>query len=480
MNTVLILYVTISIALKMTIAGLDFLDSLPIMFYILPLMVILPSLTYAYYSDRTAAINFIIILISSAFFYVLSALVRGFMICLLLNILALGIMFIMGRFRPQGNLRNIGKKGIAWFIILNLLGLAFPISVNLMGQNPITYIEQQEVPIELEIPLAEERYLEPNSTMIANFIQYDFEPNLLLYIDDEDSWNRLSHWLNTTNNTLSTTVSFIPDRSNLAGFSNSGILNTEFFTSLYQSHNNSLKRIRTMISNLNLIFPDLTIRFDMTLSGVEWNAFMAYIKNVDLTGFSSLIRQSFDSLNITALNELQTSLMNQIDWNMMNSGFILESFVLDDFGDGDTLLSSLCGVTNHVLSAFSQLENIYDIRRSRFSSVMNGDVGEYLAHSYSRTAGLLESGVRIGDITSSAYENSQLFLDDLHISSGNGVAMITISSLNGILGTELFGNLSDFRTAIDEDGTVGVTYTFRIYAYRAVFMAIDAFDFLIF
>ncbi|MBD3407161.1 MAG: hypothetical protein GF411_13665 [Candidatus Lokiarchaeota archaeon] len=477
MNTVLILYVSISIALKMTIAGLAILDSIPIIFYILPLLVILPSLTYSYYTSRSAAINFIIILISSIFFYLLSALVRGFIICLILNIFALGVLFVLGRFRPEGKITDVGKKGIALFVIFNLLGLAFPISVSLMGENPIAFIQNQEATIEIEVPLDNSTYIEPTSTLIDDIQLSGFGLNLLIDENDETSWTHLSDWMNATNSTeISVSVLMKTNRSSLDGYSNATITNMELQRSIYQRYMSGLERIENLISTMNYSLHDLTLRFDMTFSNAEWIQFMQYIQGVDLVGFTSMLRKGLDLINVTEISEMETALLEAVDQNMMKTGFMLESFVLDDLIDHDTLLTPLCGVTIRSLLENNHLDNIYDIRRSRFSEGMNGDVGEYAAHSYSRSAGLYESGVRLGDIGHEVYSDSRTIQNDIVIIAGNGASTISISSLPQLLNHESFPLLG---LIIDISG-VDVTYTFRVFAFRAVFIAIDSFDLLLF
>ncbi|MHA2352536.1 MAG: hypothetical protein ACXABX_05400, partial [Candidatus Thorarchaeota archaeon] len=139
-NMVLILYALISVTFGMTLSGVGFVDSLPLAFYILPMMIVLPIMVRAYYLGRTAAWNFFFLTICTVFFGMLSLLVRGFLICLIFNIVAVVSLFFMGRFRPRGKLRQAGKKVIAYFLLMNVLGLSFPVSIVLMGQNPIATI----------------------------------------------------------------------------------------------------------------------------------------------------------------------------------------------------------------------------------------------------------------------------------------------------------------------------------------------------
>ena len=78
----------------------------------------------------------------------------------------------------------------------------------------------------------------------------------------------------------------------------------------------------------------------------------------------------------------------------------------------------------------------------------------------------------------SVYQDLDTLVNDIALAGGNGVKQVTLESLPSFLNA--FGNdsLNEFRLAIDEVGLGICTYTFRIYAYRAVFFAIDAFDFI--
>lgn len=139
-DMILILYAMISVTLGMTLGGAGFIDSMPLALYILPLIVFLPIMIQSYYRNRLAIWNFIFLAICIVFFGMLSVLIRGFIICLAFNIVALFSVFIMGRFRPRGKLRDVGKKGVVFFILANLLGLAFPVATILMGQYPIATV----------------------------------------------------------------------------------------------------------------------------------------------------------------------------------------------------------------------------------------------------------------------------------------------------------------------------------------------------
>jgi len=120
---------------------------------------------------------------------------------------------------------------------------------------------------------------------------------------------------------------------------------------------------------------------------------------------------------------------------------------------------------------------------------MSGDVGEYLVESYSKSLGVLGSkySIRIGEVgnvsdiddrSEIVYESLEILCNDIVLASGNGVDNITIDSLPSLLSS--FGStaVTDLRGLINTVSTASATYTFRIYAYRAVFIAIDSFDFL--
>ncbi len=183
-NILLILYTVLSLVLKMTLAGLDIIDSLPIAFYIVPLVVFLPILVKSYYSSRTGIFNLVVVLVSSVFFGITSILVRGFVILLVLNIITAFLILICGKFSFKGSRSSIGKKGIAWLVLLNALGLLFPASVYIMGQTPIVTVQPDQVPVlVLDVPLADFEFayqnLTPNSALLTSLENNGFELNLV-------------------------------------------------------------------------------------------------------------------------------------------------------------------------------------------------------------------------------------------------------------------------------------------------------------
>ncbi|MFW9976052.1 MAG: hypothetical protein ACFFDQ_12350, partial [Candidatus Thorarchaeota archaeon] len=127
--------------------------------------------------------------------------------------------------------------------------------------------------------------------------------------------------------------------------------------------------------------------------------------------------------------------------------------------------------------------------RSRFSFEMNGDVGEYLVHTYSSSISRLDDpwSIRIGETgnstdlmgrTDNVYEDFDVLVNDILLALGNGVTQITLNSLPSFLGAYGNDSLSALRTSVNTIQQAVATYTFRIYAFRAVFIAIDAFDYI--
>jgi hypothetical protein len=192
-----------------------------------------------------------------------------------------------------------------------------------------------------------------------------------------------------------------------------------------------------------------------------------------------------DSIDVSALETGASLLVSESDSSDLNSGVLVESFILDDLQDGDSVTMKVCGQTVQTLSQWDKIQ--VDCSRSGFSYEMEGDVGEYLSHSFSRTVAQYgpDWSMRLGavgnknDIQSrpnQVYNTMEGIAEDLVIAEGNGVSSLTVVSLP--LLTTTFGQdaVDNLITAIDEATLVGVTYTFRIYAFRAVFIAIDSFD----
>ena len=490
-NVVLILYAMLSVTVRMSLGGVGILDSLPIALYILPLMIFLPLMIKSYYQSRTATWNFFILLVASVFFGMLSLLVRGFVICVIFNIVAVVSIFILGCYRPQGSLRSAGKKSIVYLILMNLLGLTFPISIVVMGQVPITQVSgNPNADMMLSVPLADFEFpysnVTPTTDIISSLTTNQFGVNLRVLEDDTASWQRLGDWLMALNtSSIPYTISLSTDRASIAGSGPTTLGTTAVLQQVYQSHRDALSRL--VIEMENISSSPQHVLFDMTLSAPEWQKLMFHTRSLDLVGFSGLMRESIYSLDISTINQEPTLLAQQADTAGFSSGIIVESFVIDDLQDNDNVAMRLSGVSISTLGLWDIIE--VSISRSRFSIEMNGDVGEYLVESYSKSLGVLGSSytMRIGEAGNVAdiqgrseivYDALETLCNDINLATGNGVGNLTIDSLPSILTS--FGStaLFDLRELLDTTSTATATYTFRIYAYRAVFIAIDSFDIL--
>ena len=491
-NMVLILYALISVTTRMTLGGVGFIDSLPIALYILPMMIILPIMIRAYYLSRTAAWNFIFLMICTVFFGMLSVLVRGFIVCFVFNIAAAILLFFLGRFRPRGKLREAGKKVIAYFIFVNLLGLAFPISIVLMGQIPIASVPVSTAPeLRFSVPLADFDYpyhnVTPSSQLLSDIESNTFSIDLHVLESDGASWSRLRTWLLALNATeIPYSITLTSDRFSLAGEEPTTLATTDLIESIYESHSDALNQlIDTELANITNR-PE-SIFFDMTFSLPEWQEFMLHVRNLDLIGIGSLLRRSIHSVDLNRIESASSALHTQAEATGIESGLVVETFVVDDLLNDASNAMRFCGVTPNSLREWDYIS--VSTIRSRFSFEMRGDVGEYLVHSYSSTISKQGSSwsMRIGEAGNSTdilgrpdsvYQDLDTLVNDIALAGGNGVKQVTLESLPSFLNA--FGNdsLNEFRLAIDEVGLGICTYTFRIYAYRAVFFAIDAFDFI--
>ncbi len=485
---VLILYAMLSVSVRMTLSGVGLIDSMPIALYILPLMIFLPLMIQAFYKSRTAAWNFFFLIVASIFFGMLSLLIHGFILCVMFNIAAVISIFILGRFRPQGSLRAAGKKSIAYIILLNMLGLTFPISIIIMGQVPIAQTESnRDATIMLTVPLADFEFpydhVDPSS-VIGNISENQFGLNFRVLENDLNSWTRLSNWLIAINATnIPYSITLTADRASMVGASPEIIGSTDVIQGVFQSHRSALGELTISLENITNR-PEHVL-FDMRLSIPEWQKLMFHVRSLDLVGFAGLMRGSIYSTDISVIEQETSLLLQDAESAGVSPGLVIESFVVDDMQDNDNVAMRLSGVSLSFLSSWDMIE--VSSSRSRFSIEMNGDVGEYLVESYSKSVGLLGSNysIRIGEAGSTTdiegrtevvYEALDILGNDIALATGNGVSQLTIESLPSLLTSFGPDVLSNLHELLDSRITALATYTFRIYAYRAVFIAIDSFD----
>lgn len=487
-NIVLIVYALLSLTSRMLISGVPLVDSLPMAFYILPLMIFLPLILLAYYRTRSAILAIAILVISAVVFGIISGLIRGFIVLLILNISAVVIVFVLGRFRSKYSIRKIGKRGIAWLVFLNSLGLMLPISIYIMGQVPIATVSSSEEPtIFLEMPLGAFEYsyvnITPTTAILDEFSLSSFGIDLRVLAGDNESINRLILWLDALeSNSIQYRITISTNREALDSFDSNLLGSTSLFESLYELYWSTLERILTLMEEMSIPANHHQFVLDMRLSQLEWELLMSKTRNVDLLGFSSLIRESIDSISKDELSSIVENGNEIVSSQGISLSYSLEGFAVDDLLDNDATMMTFCGVTSETLaSSASTLEIFCD--RTRYSYSMSGDVGEYLVYAYSLSPAI--SSIRLGTIgltngldlnPSPVYQELDELAMDIVIASGNGVAEIVLSSLPFLISTYGENGPTQLKSEIESIGIVEVTYTFRVYAFRAVIMAIDSFD----
>ncbi len=485
LNIVIIIYAVISILVRLTMIGVALLDSLPIAFYVIPLLVFLPLIIRDYYLNRSALMPVVITLIMCVFYLLLVRLVHLFYLMFAMNLLACSLMVILGRLRPKTSIKTLGKKGVVYLVVLNLIGLLFPASILIMGQTQIAAVEySSSSSIFLDMPLYnwDFPYLDhaPDNQTLNSLQNNEFGLSFRIDGYSQTSMDRLQSWLTALNKTTieynivfsavhdiyrNTTADFVRTFNAFAEY-------TTIFVNLTQSMN---------VLNLPSI-----IYFDLTLTRTEWQSLLSSARSIDLTGFSITIRSISDNINQSIIIEMTKEIVNQAHNNGLLAGVVVDAFVLDDIQDGDTLFMKYCGVTYDSMSLWDKVQ--YYASRTRFSLEMINDVGEYLVYSYSRSVGNtgdedyeLRLGLA-GNATdnegrqSSVYGNLDVLIKDIKAAYGNGVSCIVLESLPFILTSFGDSALSTIRNALGQSETVPITYTFRIYAFRAVFTVIDSFD----
>jgi hypothetical protein len=492
-NLLLIAYALASVTLRTILSGVGLIDSLPIGLYLLPLMVFLPIMIRAFYLDRTAAWNFVFLMICTVFFILLSSLVRAFLLFLGLNLLAAVTLFLTGRFRPRGSLKKAGKKGLAYVLLLNMLGLTFPVTTVIMGQTPIASASvTSPAQIGLEVGLADFDFpyvnVTPTPQLLGDIANANFSLDLHVLESDPTSWARLTDWLVALNETsIDFTVTLTPPHAATPVSEVTALATTESLLSIYANHSESVSQLWSIVTSLNLAnLPD-SVLFDMTLSRTHFQKLMLHTRSLDLVGFSGLMRRSLYSVNPLEIQEAANDLAQDTLILGLSPGVLVEPFVVDDQQDGDTVAMRLCGQTIYTLSLWDRVEVMCS--RSAFSYEMLGDVGEYMALSFARSVSLLGSrwSLRMGELGNRSdilgrpnpvYNDLSSFGSDLALAAGSRVSNITLGSLGSLLSSFGSGSVGPLRDTIDAITTAVATYTFRVYAFRAVFQAIDSFDFM--
>ncbi len=276
----------LTVTVRMSLSGVGILDSMPIALYILPMMIFLPLMIRAFYQNRTAAWNFAFLLVASVFFSMLSLLVRGFLVCVIFNIVAVVSIFILGRFRPKGSIRSAGKKTIAYILLMNMLSLTFPISIVVMGQVPIANVSgNSDADIMLSVPLADFDFpynnVTPTAGILSDLESNQFGVNLRVLESDNESWLKLGDWLTALNSSnVPYTITLTADRASLVGSEPTEIGTTDVIQGVYESHSDALSLL--VIELQNITNSPQQVLFDMTLSRPEWQKLMFHTRSLDL------------------------------------------------------------------------------------------------------------------------------------------------------------------------------------------------------
>ncbi|MCF2137969.1 MAG: hypothetical protein K9W43_12115 [Candidatus Thorarchaeota archaeon] len=481
-NTLLIFYTVLTLIGRMTSGGMPLLDSLPLLLYILPLIVILFSILRGYYLTHVGLGAIFILLITGLVFGLVSILVRGFIALAILDIAAVIIIPLVGTIRAKTSWRDAGRKGIAWIIILNVLGAGFPAAVYVMGQSPIASVDATApAHIGIDIPLLSNNT--PTNKTIQMLESAGVEANLHLFDYLPQSWESLTDWLsNMSGHNTQVSITISPDRENVA--SSIALGSNALFASIYNTMSADIDRIRNVVDNISTGISKITIMFDLRLSSTEWNTLMTNTRTLNIMNFAALIRATVDSTDHTAIQQGLTSLLSNAQESGFDTGVVIDTIAFDDYLDGDGTLMLACGMTPNLINNVSRIE--VDASRTKFSNAMLGDVGEYLVFSYARTMGSLADdkwSLRLGtvdpSVNSTGYRSIEGIGSDMALAGGCGVQRVTIESLQGLiaLGDDA---LSDLTGLVDVSQFVPVTYTFRIYAFRAVTLAIDSFDGIMF
>ncbi len=492
LNIFFILYAMISLTSRMMLNGVSFIDSLPLAFYILPLLIFLPKLLLDYYRSRSAILTIIILLIVAFIFGTISALVRGFTILVVLNIVSIVIVFILGKFRPTAPLRSIGRKGVVWFLILNSLGLMLPVSVYVLGQVPIARATfSDSTAIFLEMPLASFDYQYVNITPTADILDdlqsSGFGVDLRVSLLDTHSLDAFSSWIVAlSNTTIPYRITISLNRQDYRSFDETLLGSSHLLAEHYAHMVVALHSILTELDSQAISSDNLRVYLDMRISEYEWSHLMNLTKSIDLVGFSDIVRRSLDSTPSGDLLSYIGYFTDLIEDTTIGVNLVVEGFVIDDLIDGDATMMKFCGVSPEVITNLdANLEVACE--RSRYSETMDGDVGEYLVHTYSVSPyvnsmriGVAGTSTTLEPIQLPVYQSIDELVRDIARASGNGIQEIVVSSLPSILHSFGSSAITELYTAVHLQESVATTYTFRIFALRAVVMAIDSFDFLMY
>jgi hypothetical protein len=487
-DTILIGYVLVSVIFRLQIAGLTLIDSLPIAMYVLPLFVFLSLIIRGHYREISKIPSVAVLLIAGVIFALISPLGIGFLVVSTVNFISSCWLIVTSTVTVEIDRSSVNRKTIAYLLLLNLIGLLFPASVYLMGRIPITTVSYSgNGMVYFELDINEAIYnggnLNNGSILIQDLKDTRFGLEFVIRHRNNISWDSLSSALeNVTSNGIAYSITLDANRSDLV-VGNPSVLGTnEVIAGLYQRYSSMLFDLVETLNSSHIESKPNYVLFDMTLSPEERALFMNEVRQIDLYGFSNLVSSTITAMNQTSIERYGTELRVHCEEYELSPGLIVNSFVLDDAVDGDSSIMLACGVTRSVFDGFPS--NQIDCLRSSFSTYMEGDVGEYLCYAFSSLQGSPITRLRLGEIMPSPSSNQEqidsyneigTLADDIAISLGNGAQSVTVVSLPQ--GLSLFGSefLTNLKAILESISEVPITYTFRIYALRAVLQAVDAF-----
>jgi hypothetical protein len=492
LDIILMVYALLAVTYRASSLGVSLVDSLPLAFYALPLLVFLPSMLKAYYDSRMGIVPLFIFIIAGLVLLLIASVQPLFYLVSALNIMAILVVILDGRFHPQSSIRSLGKRTVVYLLVLNMIGLVFPASVYVMGQTPIAAISFEELPnLYLTVPTAAVEYVSenipPDSHLLDEIQDAGFGIDIQYLAMNNNSVDLVTDWLTeASNRSLPLRVTVHSNRSALLS-EDLSIANQLALSEVYSVLEDGTQELCDIIQNLGIEQSSIEIQVDLRLSPCEWGALLEPMRALNLAGFSGLVEEAIRGIDHSSLDAQYESLHEVVDSAGLSLGLLVDAFVIDDLQDDDPTLMLTNGVTPAVIKDADFVE--IDIQRSKFSLEMDGDVGKYLVHSYSQSARVLSDiGIKcscrlgiVGEVEfldgrdNPVYQTSDTIASDVAVCAGHGLSSLTITSLESLLRTEGGLSVNQLKTRILDAGTQTVTYTFRIYAFRAVVFAIDSF-----
>ncbi len=495
-DAVVVLTTLLVLVLRSADAGLGVIDSLPVGLYVLPLMVLLPLVILAYHRTRTVIAPLFVFVPVVVVLGPMSMLVHSFVILMALNLFSLGWVVLVGRLPTTGSIRGgINRRSIAILVVLNLIGLAFPVTTYAMGQLPIHVVSPVGTPeVYLTVDTRSSSLwntvpLSPNASLVSQIETSGLGLEIVVDMAEPMSRLMLEQWLGLMNTThIRYIITIDSNRSQSVSHDPVSLGTTSMLQSLFDRHAEGLRGLSAIMNRTGVNRTLGAVQYDLRLSEQEWSLLMERMRLLDVGGVASLFRSTIESIDSTAIEARLIQLVEETHAIGLRCDVLVDALVLDDWLDSDCLFMSACGVTPQALDVVDGVS--LACSRTSYSAHMLGDVGEYLVYSYAQSAARaiargLDCSLRIGvagDLTghdgrhTDVYSDIAVLASDVGIISGCGVERVTIESLNSLMTVLGRQAVDTLKTAISAIGPQMINYTFRIYALRAVLMAIDMYD----